>query len=208
MRRANMHMRKSKSYASPHTQQGVVLPITLISLIIMLIASVALIRSTDNSLLTAGHISFKRDIINQAERAIPNIKAQFLTGTLNDVSKREENIQANNYYASIQTSNSRGIPTELLNTATFDGKFSANNIVDSSAGVTIRYLIDRMCINVGEVDMANCATVSSTTDTGGDAMQLGNEGKASGVDVPVYRISIRVTGPRNTEAFIQSTFSY
>lgn len=193
-----------------HAQRGVVLPITLISLMIMLIASVALIRSTDNSLLVAGHISFKRDIINQAERAIPSIKNKFTleTGALNSVSNREKDALTSNYYASIQASNTNGIPTVLLNTTTFDGLFSSNNIVDSTAGITIRYLIDRMCIKTGKVDIANCATVSSTTDVGGDAMHSGNEGKASGVDVPVYRISIRVTGPRNTEAFIQSTFSY
>lgn len=191
-------------------QRGVVLPVTLISLIIMLIASVALIRSTDNSLLSAGHISFKRDIINQAERAIPDIRNRFIlsTGALNKPTNRQENLLSSNYYASAQPTNNNGIPTVLIDTSEFDGKFSSNNIVDSTAGVTIRYLIDRLCINTGEVDIANCAMVSSTTDTGGDAMQLGNEGKASGADVPVYRISIRVTGPRNTEAFIQSTFSY
>lgn len=203
-----MSLYKTLPYKTPRTQAGVVLPITLISLMIMLIASVALIRSTDNSLLVAGHVSFKRDIINQAERAMPGIKTQFLTGTLNKISAREGDIKASNYYASIQPSNTNGIPTVLLNTSTFDGLFASNNIVDSSAGITIRYLIDRMCIKTGEVDIANCATVSSTTDVGGDASHLGNEGKASGVDVPVYRISIRVSGPRNTEAFIQSTFSY
>lgn len=205
-----MKLNRHAPLKNKQVQQGVVLPVTLISLIIMLIASVALIRSTDNSLLSAGHISFKRDIINQAERAIPEIRNRFIlnTGALNTVSNREKNLLTSNYYASIQPTNANGIPNVLLNTTTFDGLFSSNNIVDSSAGITIRYLIDRMCFKVGEVDVSNCSTVSSTTDTGGDAMQLGNEGKASGVDVPVYRISIRVTGPRNTEAFIQSTFSY
>lgn len=205
-----MKLNRHAPLKNKQVQQGVVLPVTLISLIIMLIASVALIRSTDNSLLSAGHISFKRDIINQAERAIPEIRNRFIlnTGALNSVSNREKNLLTSNYYASIQPTNANGIPNVLLDTADFDGKFSANNIVDSSAGITIRYLIDRMCLKDGEVDISNCSIVSSTTDTGGDAMQLGNEGKASGVDVPVYRISIRVTGPRNTEAFIQSTFSY
>lgn len=205
-----MKSQSKHSRLTRHAQHGVVLPITLISLMIMLIASVALIRSTDNSLLVAGHVSFKRDIINQAERAMPDIKNRFIlnTGALNSMSNREKNALGSNYYASIQASNSNGIPTVLLNTSTFDGLFSANNIVDSTAGVTIRYLIDRMCIKTGKVDIANCSTVSSTTDVGGDASHLGNEGKASGVDVPVYRISIRVSGPRNTEAFIQSTFSY
>jgi type IV pilus assembly protein PilX len=205
-----MNMTKNipqKSNASK--QRGIILPITLISLMILLIASVALIRSTDTSLLVAGHISFKRDILNQAERAIPKIKNQFVatTGDLYESGKREGNLTNSNYYASIQASNDSGIPNVLLNTTTFDGQFASNNIVDSTAGITIRYLIDRMCIKAGIVSVANCSTVSSTTDVGGDAMHIGNGGKASGVDVPIYRISIRVSGPRNTEAFIQSTFS-
>ncbi len=187
-----------------HAQTGIILPITLISLLILLIASVALIRSTDTSLLIAGQIGFKRDAINQAERAIPKIRALFdVSGsTLNDVTKREKHQPDSNYFATIQKSNASGIPLQLLG----DSFGNSNAITIDSAKVSIRFLIDRMCLTEGPVTFNNCTTASSSSDVGGDALSL-SEGKANGVDLPVYRISIRVTGPRNTEAFLQSTFS-
>lgn len=186
-----------------HVQTGIILPITLISLLILLIASVALIRSTDTSLLIAGQIGFKRDAINQAERAIPEIRKIFDTGgALNNASLREDDVATSNYFATIQPSNSSGIPLQLLGTS-----FGTSNaITNDMAKISIRFLIDRMCLNKGPVTFNHCTTASSSSDVGGDALSLG-EGKADGVDLPVYRISIRVTGPRNTEAFLQSTFS-
>jgi type IV pilus assembly protein PilX len=160
-----------------HSQQGVVLPITLIALLLLMIASVALIRSTETNLLVSGNLAFKRDVI------------------------------ANNYYATIQPTNESGIPTILLDIDNFDGNFSANNIVDEDAQITIRYLIDRMCLSTGKVTISKCARATQNTDIGGDANNLAL-GKASGNDTPVYRVSIRATGPRNTEAFFQYTLTH
>ena len=51
-------------------QRGVVLLFSLIALVIMLIVAVALVRSFNNSLFTAGNIGFKRDMQNQSEAAV------------------------------------------------------------------------------------------------------------------------------------------
>ncbi len=188
-------------------QQGVILPITLIALLVLMIASVALIRSTETNLLIAGNLGFKRDLINQAERTAPTIKTLFETGALQDQALRLDDALDQNYLASMQASNQSGIPNTLLDVAGFDSQYSSNNIVDTDAQVTIRYLIDRMCLSTGAVTVTKCVTSASGSDTGGDAMNLSGSGKATGNDLPVYRLSIRITGPRNTEAFLQSTFS-
>jgi type IV pilus assembly protein PilX len=190
-------------------QKGVVMVVTLICLVVMLLASVALIRSTDANLLIAGHLSFKRDVINQAERAIPNIRTAFVTGTLSDASKREQSVAGENYSAVILDSNSVGIPTVLLNTSTFDGSYGGKNIVDSDSQITIRYVIDRISLQTGPCSVTSCAVTQAKNALGGDANNLlyNNTSRAQASDTPVYRISIRVTGPRNTEAFLQSTFS-
>lgn len=185
-------------------QNGVVLVVTLISLVIMLLASIALIRSTDTNLLIAGNVSFKRDIINQGEISIPVIRARFLSGALAAESARKTNLLAANYYATIQASNSSGIPNLLLNKEDFDSALGTNNIVDTTNKVTIRYMIDRMCLTTGAVSLFECAIGVSTTDITYNSLAPIN---AKGQDKPVYRISIRVTGPRNTEVFLQSTFS-
>ena len=193
-------------------QAGIVMLITLIALVIMLLASIALIRSTDTNLLVSGHLSFKRDIVNQAERTIPVIKQLFSTtstpnGVLSTAVSRQQDIVASNYFATIQASNGFGIPTALLDTGSAVYT-NAGATIDAGggSGVKIRYMIDRMCLTAGAANTTSCSISKSTTDTTLGKCSNGNC-KPTGVDTPIYRISIRATGPRNTEAYIQSTFT-
>jgi Tfp pilus assembly protein PilX len=185
-------------------QSGAVLFITLVALVIMLIASVALIRSTDTNLMISGNLAFKRDVVNQVERSMPSIRAKFATGTLSSTAAKQADSVANdNYYATILPSNPQGIPSVLLNTLTFDLAMPNNNI--SSGGITIRYVIDRMCLAAGEISPSNCTISKAVSDVGGGWKQ--NPNKVAGPDAVLYRISLRATGPKNTEAFLQSTFT-
>jgi type IV pilus assembly protein PilX len=196
--RVNRHTQSSD--ISLRRQQGLVLIVALLAMVIILLASVALIRSTDTNLLIAGNMAFKRDLINQAERAIPQITDVFTTGTLASATSRVADVAGANYYATIRTTNTSGIPDELFNVA----DNNANNIVDSNAGVIVHYVIDRMCLSAGAVDSSSCSLAGSTTDLngGGD-----DSPKTSGVELPVYRITMKVTGPRNTVAYLQTTYT-
>ncbi|MPS47613.1 hypothetical protein [Methylobacillus sp.] len=195
-------MRSKRKYLN---QRGIIMLITLMALVILTLASVALIRSSESNLLIAGNLAFKRDVVNQGERAIQQIKRSVISGALSSDVLRLSDSKANNYFSTILPSNIDGVPSILLDRARFDAELGANNIVDNDAQITIRYVIDRLCLQTGEIDVASCAISASTTDVGGDARALLK--KPGGVDVPLYRISIRVTGPRNTEAFMQSTFT-
>jgi type IV pilus assembly protein PilX len=69
--------------------------------------------------------------------------------------------------------------------------------------VTIRYVIDRLCTNTGNASILNC--VQSTGVPAG-----GSGDHNTGVAPPsatVYRVSVRVDGPRGTQAFLQTTFT-
>ena len=192
-------------------QAGIVMLITLIALVIMLLASIALIRSTDTNLLVSGHLSFKRDVVNQAERPVPVIKQLFSTtstpvGVLSTAVSRQQDIVASNYFATIQASNAFGIPTALLDTSSAVYTNAATTISGGTGtGVTIRYMIDRMCLTAGAANTTSCSISKSSSDPTGQNKQ--SSGKPAGIDTPIYRISIRATGPRNTEAYIQSTFT-
>jgi type IV pilus assembly protein PilX len=174
-------------------QNGLVLIVTLLALLILLLASVALIRSTDTNLQIAGNMAFKMDAMNQAERAVPQIQQLFKTGALSGKTARYQNSTANNYYATVQASNESGIPNVLFTTNT--------NQITGAGGVTIRYVIDRMCLDVGAVSTQKCALASSDVGGGG-----GIEGEF-GSTYPVYRMTLQATGPKNTEAYLQATFS-
>src|SRR5690242_13385924 len=83
-------------------QRGVIALFTMIAVVVMLIVSVALVRSVDSSLIVAGSIAFKRDILNQSERAIAVARKSLSSGgaLANDVTRQSDS-PANNYSASI-----------------------------------------------------------------------------------------------------------
>ena len=191
--------KKSINKINHYKQSGFVMIVTLLALVIMLLASVALIRSTDTNLVIAGNMAFKRDLINQAERAIPVIQTVFLSGALQNSAQRTINVLGSNYYATIQANNDSGIPTAALAAVG-----AANDISDAISGVTIRYVIDRMCLQSSNADEKNCTLGGSN----GEGQGISVDGQASHYNYfPIYRITLRATGPRNTQAYLQTTYS-
>lgn len=182
--------------------RGIVLPFTLIALVVLLLAGVALIRAMDVSLLQAGNLAFRRDLANQAERGFAQASTLLSSGALSTETNREADSLANNYAASRLASNAQGIPTVLVNDSAFtNAGFTGADITDSATGVTVRWVIDRQCAATGSALSTSCATANRATDSAADDRYK----LVNAETQPVYRISVRATGPRNTQAFFQST---
>lgn len=196
-------------------QRGATLFFVLMAMVIMLIASVALIRSINSSMSMAGNLAFKRDLVNQADRAVAAAMAALEpAGALGSTAARAANVSGSNYSATRLDVNDQGIPQALLSDTAFAAVgLAANDITVAGQGVTVRYVIDRLCeagstINEGTAtaqQIAAACAVGPTPDARG--------GSASDPNVALrppqvlYRLSVRVTGPRNTQAFLQSTLA-
>lgn len=209
-------------------QSGVVLLFALIALVIMLVGSVAIMRSLNSSLFNVGNIAFKRDMSNQAERVIGLVLADMQAGgDLASSAARGDHLTENNYSAQILSTNRQGIPLALLDDDLFDGVGDLGNDIElEDQGLKIRYVVDRLCNSTGEdavLGPANCVLSEGAAPAGGNnftmnsaevsqnAAGAGGGGATGGKSaVPlqvVYRVSIRVSGPRNTLSFFQTTFS-
>lgn len=203
-------------------QRGVVLLFSLIALVIMLIAAVALVRSFQSSLFTAGNIAFKRDLQNQSERAVAAALAAFrIGGTLDSPTKRAANRMQSNYSASMLPVGTQGIPTALgLPDDQFPASYSAPDLLSDDAGqsVKVRYVIDRLCSKEGDesdIGDSSCMLASSAVPAGTSSSNLQSAERArlcptcvaAAPQAVLYRLSIRVTGPRKTQSFFQSTFT-
>lgn len=198
--------------------RGVVMIFALIALVIMLIGAVAVVRSSTTSLALAGNLGFKRDLTNQAERAVAVVLQEMQTGALADEVQRQTHVPLQNYRAT-QFSGAaeitpQGVPRALLSDAAFAAVgTSARDIEVADMGVTLRYVVDRLCAQTGVAETNSCvmadAEVSSAANS--STPQTAEFGSAGGQGaVPqqvVYRLSVRVTGPRNTQAFFQTTFT-
>lgn len=189
------------------SQRGIATLIAIIALLIMTIAVLALVRSSDTSSQIAGNFAFRRDLTNQAQIAVSQAGAAFATGGLlaTEAARQADNPGAN-YSATMLSpptaKPSQGIPSVLLaSDYTFDNNtnFTAGNFTDN--GVTLRYVIDRLCTATGPPSALTCVQGQQSSDKGGTA----GIQKAGGSFIPVYRITIRASGPHNTQAFLQST---
>lgn len=196
-------------------QQGIVIIFILIALVIMLIGAVAMAKSFNASMFMAGNLAFKRDLVNQAERAVAAALADLETGALTTQAARASNLQTSNYRAQMFTGtsattgvNAQGIPNALLSDSAFASVgSSARDITVDGQGVRVRYLIDRLCNNSGDevtLTSANCTVGPTPNARGGSGSQMNVATQPPQV---LYRLSVRVDGPRNTQAFFQTTLA-
>jgi len=172
--------------------------ITLIALALLLIAAAAALRSVDTSTLLVGNLAFRRDLTNRAETAIATAKAALVSGAVSTETVRIADLASSNY-SSLKLSSPNGIPTVLISDSAYTSAGYASTTVD---GITLRWVIDRQCTVAGAFDSSRCEYVANSGDTAGSNWLK----KPSGANRPIYRISVRVTGPRNTEAYYQTSY--
>jgi type IV pilus assembly protein PilX len=195
-------------------QRGVVMLFGLLALAIMLIGTVAMVRSMNTTLTSAGNLGFKRDLTNQGERAVALVLTALQTGALASATTRNSNLVSANYSASILATNAQGLPTALVQDSAFSAVgSSSNDIAIAEQGVTVRYLVDRLCTTSGTAEVDRCTMADPLLPTGASASELGGAefgsiggSGAIGAQV-IYRVSIRVTGPRQTQAYFQTTMT-
>jgi type IV pilus assembly protein PilX len=188
-------------------QRGVVLIFTLIILLILTIGAVALMRSMNTSLFTAGNLAFRRDLANQAEQAVSNVMTEFKAGgALSSSAVTDANVPAANYSAAMLATNAQGVPNILLSQdSTFNATgftSSTHDIAGATSDIVIRYVIDRMCTTAGATIATSCIQ-SSAAPSG---LTPGNQSPPP-PSATVYRLSVRVTGARSTQVFLQTTFT-
>lgn len=196
------------------SERGVIMLFGLIALAIMLIGAAAMVRSMGTSMLNAGNLGFKRDLTNQGERAVASVMAVLQTGALStDVARQSSNV-AQNYSATMLATNEQGLPDALLSDSTFSSAgVSSNDITISEQSVSVRYLIDRLCVNTGLAAADHCTMADDPNPVGGSGSEMirAEDASAGGAGAVgqrvVYRVSIRVTGPRSTQAYFQTTLS-
>lgn len=186
-------------------QRGVIMVIALITLAVLLVGAAITMRSMNATLSSVGNFGFKRDMANRAELGIRAATTALQSGVLSGNGARDVNNAAANYSASMLASDPSGIPLAMLNLnspSDINGQGSAGNeIVIANEGLRIVYLIDRFCATAGVFSQANCLVQGSLTLGGSNGKPLLIPPQ------PTYRITVRVTGPRNAYSFFQSTYT-
>lgn len=210
-----MMMSKYSNGVVRSTQKGVVLFFALIALVAMSLAAAALIRSVDTGVMVSGNLAFKQSATISADSGLVSA----LTWIRNNGSSLETS-GVNGYYATsadLSTTAPHGGLTAAESATWSSGNawtnatsmLAAGNGLSSgtdSAGNTIRVVIQRMCRNTGPADPSHC--LMGEEEAGGNSQgTLGDpqlDGLRNTALSPMYRVTARVSGPKNTVSFIQA----
>lgn len=204
-------MKNSTMNACQHQakQAGVVLFVALIALLVLSLAAVGLIRSVDTSTLIAGNLAFKQSANYSADHGVEAAIAWINSNP----ALLDGDASANGYFASLNSDNSPNNDKEKLFESTtweentgFASGDGINAGVETSSGNTIRYIIQRMCKKSGPADSTNECLYGAGTEGGNSNASTAYIGgiKGNTSRSPIYRVTARVDGPKNTVSYTQA----
>jgi hypothetical protein len=162
-------------------QQGIALPVMLIMLLVMLVGSIYLLKSTNSTTLTASNLAYDSALGRAADLGLHQ-GFEWLSATVaTNKARLNENDAGNGYVANLETGQ---LPSEQ---AFWNG---SKTIVDG-AGNAIEYVVHRACSLPGPYDGGDNACVQTAANNAalGNAVALGS---SLSVNAPVFADTPRV----------------
>lgn len=209
---------------SPFRQSGVSLLVALIALAAMSIAGIALIRSIDTNALIAGNLAFRQNATTSADTGVELARTWLMGRSTTDL---QDDNSGEGYYATMADTggvDGRGVDitgsrtqSENDNVKWVDakgiehpGQFSAKcQAANDNTGNRVCYVIHRMCGIPGALASSSCSLTTSN-QSGGESLGVMQREQTyqdiltgTGALMGYYRISVRVSGPRNNNSHVQ-----
>lgn len=205
------------SISTLHGQNGLSLLVALIALAAMSMAGVALIRSIDTNALIAGNLAFRQNSTTSAETGVEAARQWLMNSSSTYLYDSHTD---NGYYAiradTMDITGSRTKETsDNIKWIDASGNTEAGSHTpfceagNDATGNRVCYVIHRMCTTTGDLESANCSVSSSNTSEGISEGAAEREGsyqtplKGTGTTMGRYRITVRVSGPRNNNSYVQ-----
>lgn len=181
-------------------QSGVVLWISLMVLVVLLAASVVIVRNTSLGQGIAGNLGFKKNATLAGDQGTEAARAWL--ATQNKVTLQSD-IVPQGYFSSWGTA--------FDDPATYAWGSAVESTSDNGSGNRVSYLIHRMCRFTGPTNGAGsgsagipqeCVYASKPPhDTTGGPQSASFP---TAITNPFYRVTSRVVGPRNTVSYVQT----
>jgi type IV pilus assembly protein PilX len=203
---------------------------TLMVMVIMSIAGLALLRAVDNSTLVAGNIGYKQAAIISTDSAIKSATDWMLLGTTNlSIDAGASGFYSASYGVITGANGANPIaydwtgqltPTVATDDVDWDGTNAAiptkarpvtfpNGTTMDASGNRAYYVIHRLCDTPATLSTAaniSCATSNSQVAAVGSTAAAASYGQKALTTVTqvFYRITIKVVGPKNTVSYTQA----
>lgn len=200
------------SYTIARAQRGAILLISLIVLVAMTMAGLALVKSVNEGNAVAGNLAFRMGVSAGAERAFAAANTWLLSQAVANVTALDSDIPASGYYSTMQSTitdytDPDQVDWEGTNSSVSMDPFVVNSGTADSMGNRYFYFVSRMCQATGSITGTNQACISElvTPDNNSKQSPTYKSGKlGSTTQQPYYRITVRVVGPHNATSYHQA----
>jgi Tfp pilus assembly protein PilX len=188
-------------------QRGAVLFISLIVLVAMSLAGLAMMRGVDTGAQIANNLAFKQGATMAGDAGVEAARTWLLNNPGATLYNDQPGV-ANGvgYFATWQ----QGLDFtngDADTTNNFDWTTRAVALATDAAGNQASYVIHRMCDATGNPASINCIRVTnasgSTSSSSKGAAAFGSYAISSPSQA-FFRITVRVIGPRNTVSYVQA----
>ena len=214
------------SPARSHAQRGLSLIVVLIALLIIGLAAVALLRSSDTGTLVTGNLAFQKSALAAGD-ASTEAAITWLTANAAGGGLFADNTAMGYYASTADACDLTGTRTPAV--ATDDVRWNIGDpdpgvgcnmdartlgaVAGVPAGYTARYVVNRVCNGAGDPNsvLTGGGTPMACSRLGAGTSEGSTRGGGSYGNTPLtgesqqyYRITTRIDGPRNTVRYIQA----
>lgn len=180
---------------------GVVLFITLVTLVIMSIGVIVLIRAVQDNNSSAGNLAFRQATAQAAELGAQNAVATLTSLHL----ALEADATAHGYFAAVADLAASRVPVAARWTNLPCRDLAGAVVLCDVAAYRLQTMIERLCSQAPVTDaMTQCI--------GGDPRDTGSKKSSApaldSLSTILYRITVRVRGPRNAESLVQTVVAW
>jgi len=181
-------------------QGGVALPVMLIMLLVLLVSSIYLLRSSNSTTLTAANLAYDAQMVRAADFGLHTGFRWLSETAIINKPLLNEHVPANGYRANLNT--------KL--TVRSDEYWDGSREVTDAAGNKVRYVIHRLCRLATDTfnPINTCVQTTANTSNLGNTVGVGNSLVTSaplyaGVPQIHYVITARIDGPRGGNVVTQ-----
>jgi len=201
---------RTHPFAAPR-ERGAILFIALIVLVAMSLAGVALMRSVDTNVLIAGNLAFRQGATAGGDWGIEDART-WING---NAALLNDELSTPYFYASWQeTQDLTGNNPLITNDYNWDSTNTGEQPRDlgfDGAGNRVQYVIHRLCDKPGQPNDVKCvksSLVAGSMAAGTSKVIAGaGGGSVAGKASVLYRVTVKITGPRNTVSFVQAVLN-
>jgi Tfp pilus assembly protein PilX len=189
-----------KAPGRPCRQRGITLIISLVTLVALTIAGIALMRSVDTGNVIAGNFAFRQASLQATDIGL---EAAFTELNTTIIPTGPDNAIANHYYPvlNVVVLDANGIPS-------VDWSSVPQTTVGSNGEYRVKSVIERLCTGTpGAVvtDLVGSCVVDQGQTSGSQKAGSTMFTSAGAVN---YRVTVRVEGPRNAVAMSQAVLAF